>query len=152
MPSYHWLADKKTDFKSLPKKIDVLKQLGVPYVYDRPEDQHVILDQARVQALEIAKGLFDSGVTLPEDLEQELADEMKALQKANKAGDKDAVALVENKIKEKLSERRNISVIAYLQKLGAYDVVKEEDRKKAPALINPDTKHPNTAPNSAPTK
>jgi hypothetical protein len=37
-------------------------------------------------------------------------------------------------------------VIAYLQKLGAYDEVKDEDRKKVPALINPDTKHPNIAP------
>jgi len=69
MPSYHWMADKKTDFKSLPGKITVLKQLGVPYVYPKPVDQHVILDEARLQALKIAKGLVESEVLLPEDLE-----------------------------------------------------------------------------------
>ena len=37
-------------------------------------------------------------------------------------------------------------MIAYLQKLGAYDEVNEDDRKKRPALVNPDTKHPNVVP------
>jgi len=122
MPSYHWMADKKTDFKSLPGKIKALVQLGVPY---DAMDQHVILDKARKQALDIAKGLVESEVLLPEDLDH-LDNEAE--------------------IAEKLSERQVVSMIAYLQKLGAYDEVKEEDRKKVPALVNPDTKHHGAAP------
>ena len=52
----------------------------------------------------------------------------------------------EAEIAEKLSERQIVSMIAYLQKLGAYDEVNEDDRKKRPALVNPDTKHPNVVP------
>jgi len=88
-------------------------------------DQHVILDKARKQALDIAKGLVESEVLLPEDLDH-LDNEAE--------------------IAEKLSERQVVSMIAYLQKLGAYDEVKEEDRKKVPALVNPDTKHHGAAP------
>ena len=123
MPSYHWMADKKTDFKSLPVKIKRLVQLGVPY---DTMDQHVILDDARVQALKIATGLVEIGVQLPEDL-NELDSEAE--------------------IAEKLSERQVVAIIAYLQKLGAYNEIDPNgDRKAAPALANPDTKHPNTAP------
>lgn len=123
MPSYYWLADKKTDFKALPKKIATLRQLGVPY---EAMDQHAILDNARVQALEIAKGLLTSEVRLPENL--------------NNLGS-------ESEIAEKLSERQMIAVIAYLQKLGAYDEIDpESDRKSPSVLVNPDSKHPNIAP------
>ena len=127
MPSYHWFATKKIDFKALPGKINALHTLGVPYLYDFNEmkDQHVILDEARVQALKIAKGLVETGVQLPEDL-----------------NNLDS----ESEIAEKLSQRQVVAVIAYLQKLGHYDIVESGKEKARPVLTNPDSKHPNIAP------
>ncbi len=54
MPRYPWLFEKKADFKSLPKKIAVMRRLGVPY---EPMTANVIRDKAERQALEIAKTL-----------------------------------------------------------------------------------------------
>ncbi len=117
MPSYPWMLDKKTDFKALPGKIAALRKLGVPY---EAMDQHEIEQGAKEQARKIAKGLVDSEVTLPDDM-QDMDDE--------------------GEIAAALSERQIIAMIAYLQKLGAYDEVKKGDNKEAPAIMDPDKKH-----------
>ena len=117
MPSYHWMADQKTDFKSLPKKIQVLRKLGVPY---EAMNQHEIEQNAREQALEIAKGLVAAEVDLPADMHD--------------MEDEDAIAAA-------LSEREIVAMIAYLQKLGAYDEVQQGEREKIPSIIDPDKKH-----------
>jgi cytochrome c oxidase cbb3-type subunit I/II len=57
MPNYPWLYTKKTDTKSLPKKIAVQIQLGVPYPTMTANE---IRDSAERQALAIAKGLRDT--------------------------------------------------------------------------------------------
>jgi cytochrome c oxidase cbb3-type subunit I/II len=117
MPSYHWMLNKKTDFKSLPGKIAALRKLGVPY---EAMDKHEIEQGAREQARQIAKNLVAAEVTLPDDL-QDMDDEAE--------------------IAAALSERQIISMIAYLQKLGAYDEVKKDDIKDVPNIIDPDKKH-----------
>ncbi len=58
MPDYSWLYEKDTDYKSLPKKIDVQVKLGVPY---EKMTADVIIDNARKQAFDIAQGLRDEG-------------------------------------------------------------------------------------------
>jgi cytochrome c oxidase cbb3-type subunit I/II len=98
MPSYPWLFEKKTDFKSLPKKIAVMQTLGVPY---DPMTKNVILDKEEKQALEIAKRLREDDKVFIDH-------------------DKQIVAL-----------------IAYLQKLGAYDDVEQEGEGR-PGLLEPD--------------
>ncbi len=59
MPNYKWLFDKKIDYSTLPKKMAVMKQLGVPYT-----DEEVVTSvvNAKAQAVEIAGELAQSGV------------------------------------------------------------------------------------------
>jgi cytochrome c oxidase cbb3-type subunit I/II len=59
MPSYEWLFSKKTDFGVLPRKIRVMKALGVPY---SDEDVSGAIDSAKAQAEKITQGLLSSGV------------------------------------------------------------------------------------------
>ena len=54
MPSYHFLEKKKTDIKSLPKKIKVQRMLGVPYEPKRAD--------------EIRQGALDQAMGISEDL------------------------------------------------------------------------------------
>ena len=63
MPSYPWLAENKTDFLILRKKVQVLKNLGVPYSEETLLQADV---QARSQADRIAKSLAEKGA--PEGL------------------------------------------------------------------------------------
>ncbi len=119
MPSYHWMIDKKTDIKALPEKIAALRRLGVPY---EAMTEHIIEDNAKLQALKIARGLVANEVVLPIDLE-DMDDEVE--------------------IAAALAERQIVAMIAYLQKLGAYEKVDRAD-VAAPAITNPDTKHPVT--------
>ncbi|MBT8037029.1 MAG: cytochrome-c oxidase, cbb3-type subunit I [Verrucomicrobiae bacterium] len=116
MPSYHWMIDKKTDIKALPGKIAVLSKLGVPY---EAMTEDVIEDNAKLQALGIARGLVANEVVLPKDLED--------------MDDEAAIASA-------LAERQIVALIAYLQKLGAYENVENKD-VTAPSLTNPDNKH-----------
>jgi cytochrome c oxidase cbb3-type subunit I/II len=58
MPSYAWLAKDRTDFRSLPRKLEVMKQLGVPYTDYEIERGEV---SARNQAKLIADGLALQG-------------------------------------------------------------------------------------------
>ncbi|MBK1828990.1 cytochrome-c oxidase, cbb3-type subunit I [Haloferula rosea] len=112
MPSYPFLFESKTDFKSLPKKIAVQTQLGVPYP---PMNQHEINDQARAQAREIADNLATAQVIVPgqEDLKGE-------------------------ELAKYLADRQVIALIAYMQKLGTYKMV-EKDGPPKPQPLDPDT-------------
>lgn len=59
MPSYPWLAEKKTDFLILRKKLSVMKSLGVPYTDE--ELARADLD-AEEQAKAIAENLRQNGI------------------------------------------------------------------------------------------
>ena len=64
MPAYPWLFDDKTDYNSLPKKIAVMTKVGVPYP---PMTGDEIKDSARLQAMNIAKGLQGKGLNAVAD-------------------------------------------------------------------------------------
>lgn len=101
MPNYPWLFEKKTDFKSLPARIAVQQRIGVPYPIMTPEE---IEQGAREQALRIATGLVGEKVRIPiREGEKEPANETEA--------------------RDHLADKQIIAIIAYLQKLGSYDVV-----------------------------
>ena len=92
MPSYPWLFTKDTKVKQLPRKIDVMRMLGVPYPIDlSPED---ITAQISAQAAGIVERLAE----------------------------KDIFAEPNKEI---------IAVIAYLQKLGTYEIVSQKDVNEA---------------------
>ncbi len=60
MPAYPWLADRKTDFGILSKKLSVMKTVGVPYTDDEVANAEA---SAREQAAKIAEGLkADAGI------------------------------------------------------------------------------------------
>jgi cytochrome c oxidase cbb3-type subunit I/II len=59
MPQYTWLFNSKIDFKTLPKKLSVMKQLGVPYSESEITNA-VALAQAQAKA--ISDELQQSGV------------------------------------------------------------------------------------------
>ncbi len=65
MPAYPWLFKDKTDFDIIPKKLAVMKLLGVPYTED---DVRFAADQARDEAKIIADKLaVEGGATRMED-------------------------------------------------------------------------------------
>ena len=66
MPAYPWLFDKKTDLASLPSRIAVQRQLGIPWPA-MSADQ--IRDEARAQAIGISKVLLDQGRKVEPDRE-----------------------------------------------------------------------------------
>ena len=117
MPNYPWLFDKKTDFKSLPKKIAVQTQIGVPWPALTKDE---IEQNAREQALEISENLVKGGVYL------------------EGAKDKDGSPLQGAELRNYLAEREVIAMIAYIQKLGAYKEVKKAGEDK-PTPLDPDT-------------
>jgi cytochrome c oxidase cbb3-type subunit I/II len=59
MPRYTWLFDNKIDYLTLPKKMQVMQQLGVPYANEEIVNG---VASAKAQALVIATGLAESGV------------------------------------------------------------------------------------------
>lgn len=59
MPSYEWLAKKNIDYSQIKKKLNVLKNLGVPY--DDKQVQNADID-AEAQALLIEQNLIKQGV------------------------------------------------------------------------------------------
>lgn len=61
MPPYPWLFMKKTGFEVLPKKLEVMKALGVPY---SQEDIDNAISNAKNQALAITENMADAGVEL----------------------------------------------------------------------------------------
>jgi len=96
MPPYPFLFEKKADFKSLPKKIAVQSQLGVPWPAMGKDE---IEQNARDQALEIAQSLVTAGAFIP-----------------TQSG------LTEEELRRKLSETQVVALIAYLQKIGTYEL------------------------------
>ncbi len=109
MPPYPFLFEKKADLKSLPKKIAVQVQLGVPY---EPMDKHEIEQHARDQALEISESLVKAGAFIPTES-----------------------GLTPEQLRRKLSETEVVALIAYIQKIGAYDI--KQDLPPA-SPFNPD--------------
>lgn len=84
MPNYPWLLSGKTDFEILPKKLGLMKQLGVPY-----SDAQVAqaTADARAQAQEIAESLSRDGVKEPELADREIVALIAYLQKLGKAAE-----------------------------------------------------------------
>ncbi len=68
MPSYPWLATKKTDYYSLRKKFSVMKMLGVPYSEDDVANADITAEK---EALEIYNQLLaqDPSLTSVKDTE-----------------------------------------------------------------------------------
>lgn len=60
MPLYSWLADHKTNFEILPKKLAVMKSLGVPYSDAQVQSAE---QDARAQAKTIAQGISNDVAT-----------------------------------------------------------------------------------------
>ena len=58
MPRYGWLFESKIDFNSIPKKMSVMKTLGVPYSQDEIESG---IEDAKLQALAITEDLSKTG-------------------------------------------------------------------------------------------
>jgi cytochrome c oxidase cbb3-type subunit I/II len=59
MPRYTWLFDSKTDYSSLPKKLEVMAKMGVPYSQEEIKNAVAI---AQKQAAEVTAELVQSGV------------------------------------------------------------------------------------------
>ncbi|GHC41668.1 cytochrome-c oxidase, cbb3-type subunit I [Roseibacillus persicicus] len=111
MPAYPWLFEQKTDFKAIPGRIKAQVKVGVPFP---PMDKHTIEQNAREQALAIAKTIEDTAY-LPSRPD-----------------------LSGPELTRYLSEQKIISLIAYIQKLGAYKEQTLEDGAK-PKILDPDT-------------
>jgi cytochrome c oxidase cbb3-type subunit I/II len=114
MPPYPWLYEKKTDFKSLPSKIAVQSRLGVPYPAWTKDE---IDQQAREQGMAIARSLFEG--TSPVGYEP-----MKG-------------ASTEELVRH-FSESQVVAMIAYIQKVGTYQVI-TKDGLPAPTPLDPDS-------------
>ncbi len=112
MPAYPWLFDKTTDVKSLPGKIAAQVSLGVPWP---AMNQHEIRDSVETQSQEIARSLVDAKVYLPS--------------KPDLNGDA---------LRNYLAKSEVVALIAYLQKVGAYQDVTRE-RPAEPSPLDPDT-------------
>ena len=104
-----------TEFKKLPRKIAVQQKVGVPYP---PLTKAEIKDSAQKQALDIATRLIrDAKVSVP-GMEKVDPDEQI----------------------QRLSKTQMIALIAYIQKLGAYDEV-DPKTKERKLINNPDDHH-----------
>ena len=64
MPNFQWLLTDPTDLAILPKKIAVMRTLGVPYP---PMGDAMVLANARAQAAGIADDLTAAGATVAPD-------------------------------------------------------------------------------------
>lgn len=70
MPEYPWLAKKSIDYSQLRKKLNVLRNVGVPYTDEQVANADV---DAQKQAAEIAEGLKKQGVSAAIDNKEILA-------------------------------------------------------------------------------
>jgi cytochrome c oxidase cbb3-type subunit I/II len=66
MPSFAWLAENKLETKLAPKKLALMRKLGVPYT---PEDVNSAESRQRAQAEQITADLATQGVTVAWDSE-----------------------------------------------------------------------------------
>ncbi len=112
MPPYPWLFDTKADLKELPKKIAVQTQLGVPWPAMTGD---AIEQSARDQGMELAESLVKAGAYLP--------------QKPN---------LSHDELRNQLADSKVVAMIAYIQKLGAYQEVEKPTSKEGRPL-DPDS-------------
>ncbi len=103
MPSYVFLLSQKTDIKALPRKIAVQQKVGVPFPMMTKEE---IIQKANEQAQEIADNLVAAKVLHPSKPELSGLD-----------------------LRDELASKQMIALIAYMQKLGAYRIVKPEGEK-----------------------
>jgi len=113
MPSYSSLVSKKTDLKALPNKIRVQALIGVPWPIMNPTE---INEHAIGQGLEISKTLVGANVNIPwvtKDMSRE-------------------------EIEAKLAETEIVALIAYLQKIGAYEVPEAGSVKTPDGWVSPD--------------
>ena len=110
MPAYPFLFEKKTDYKSLPKRIAIQVALGVPWP---AMDKHQIEQSARDQAMKISASLVKAGAYLPDQPE-----------------------LQGDSLMRHLTETQVVALISYMQKLGAYQQI--ETTRKTQAL-DPDS-------------
>ena len=99
MPPYPWLYEQKTDFKSLPSKIAVQSRLGVPYPAWTKDE---IDQQAREQGMAIARSLFEG---------------------ASPVGYEPMKGKSTEELVRHFSESQVVAMIAYIQKVGAYQVI-----------------------------
>jgi len=106
MPSYSNLVHNEVNFKQLPKKIKVQVQLGVPYP---AMDKHEIEQHAQDHALEIAKNLVKANADIPWVTD----------------------GMSKEEIETRLAKTEMVALIAYLQKIGVYDDVKDLKAKEA---------------------
>ena len=97
MPAYPWLIDTKADLKSLPNRIAVQTRLGVPWP---AMTKDAIEQSARDQGMEIAGSLVKAGAFLA-----------------------DQPDITPDVLRNRLAESEMVALIAYLQKLGAYQEV-----------------------------
>ncbi len=110
MPPYQFLFENKADLKSLPKRIAAQSKIGVPWP---AMDKHTIEQSARDQAMAISKELVEAGAYIPS--QPELKDQLLA---------------------RYLSETQVVALIAYMQKVGAYEEVETQQK---PSAVNPDS-------------
>ena len=57
MPPYPWLLEETLDFSTIPKRIKVMKKLGVPYDQELNQAE----EMAREQAKQIARETVEQG-------------------------------------------------------------------------------------------
>jgi cytochrome c oxidase cbb3-type subunit I/II len=115
MPSYDFLFERKTDFKSLPTKISVQRQLGVPFPAWTKDE---IEQQAREQGMEIARSLFEGGSPV-------------SYEPMKNASSQELV--------RHFSESEVVALIAYIQKLGTYREIEKATPPEANGL-DPDSR------------
>ncbi|HEY1122495.1 MAG TPA: cytochrome-c oxidase, cbb3-type subunit I [Haloferula sp.] len=114
MPPYPWLYEQKTDFKSLPNKIAVQRQLGVPFPAWTKDE---IDQQAREQGMAIARSLFEGG---------------------SPVGYEPMKGASTEELVRHFSESQVVAMIAYVQKLGAYHEIRK-DGPPAAVPLDPDS-------------
>jgi cytochrome c oxidase cbb3-type subunit I/II len=112
MPPYPWLFDTKADIKSLPTKIATQVRLGVPWPALTKDE---IEQKARDQGMAIADSLVKAGafIATQPDLSAEA-------------------------LRNQLAESKVVALIAYMQKVGAYEEVKNPP-KSEPRPLDPDS-------------
>ncbi|MCC5789235.1 MAG: cytochrome-c oxidase, cbb3-type subunit I [Opitutales bacterium] len=91
MPNYPWLYRRDADFSVLPRRIQVMRILGVPYEEDLPERAE---EEARQQAAEIAANLQREGFGA--DPDKEIIALIAYLQKLGKSVDASELNAQEN--------------------------------------------------------
>ena len=126
MPPYPWLFDTKADLKSLPTKIAVQTRLGVPWPAMSKDE---IEQSARDQGVELAESLVKAGAFLPAQPD-----------------------LSHDALRNQLADSKVVALIAYMQKLGAYQEINTPPSKEGRSLDPDSYRRVSAAPPKAETK